>query len=200
MSKVSKGGLVATAQKLSAATSKHLTSGTQVALLGSTFTPDQVTSQLQVLVTLRDNVNAAQSSLKAAVAAEAAQTPALRSFITAYESYARAAFGSSPDVLNDFGLTRKSRTPLSAETTLAAVAKRASTRAARHTMGPKQKLAVKGDVTGVTVTTTHAPAPAASEPSSPPAPAPSGSPAAASSPTTPAASGSPTAAATPHTA
>jgi hypothetical protein len=32
------------------------------------------------------------------------------------------------------------------------IAKRAATRAARHTMGPKQKKAVKGDVTGVVVT------------------------------------------------
>jgi hypothetical protein len=200
MAQDTKSKVVAAAQQLSAATAKHLASGTQVSLLGSSFTPDQVTTKLQSVVTLRDNVNAARSSLKAAIAAEAAQTPDLRSFMAAYESYVKAAFGSSIDVLNDFGLAPKSRTPLSAEATIAAVAKRASTRAARHTMGPKQKLGVKGDVTGVTVTTNHAAAPAAIVSSSPSAPANSGAPAAASSPTTPANGVGPTAAATPHTA
>jgi hypothetical protein len=112
-----------------------------------------------------------------------------------YESYIRGAFKSAL-VLNDFGFARKSRTPPSAKTTIVAVAKRASTREARHTMGPKQKLAIKGDVAGVTVTTNHVTV----VPSSPPAPATSGEPAAASGPTAPANSAGPTAAATPHTA
>jgi hypothetical protein len=198
MAKDTKSKVVAVAQQLSAATAKHLASGTQVSLLGSSFTPDQITTKLQSVVTLRNNVNAARSSLKAAIAAEAAQMPDLRSFIAAYESYVKAAFGSSIEALDDFGVTRKSRAPLTAEATMTAVAKRASTRAARHTMGPKQKLEVKGDVTSVTVTTNHAPAPMV--PSSPPAPAPSGTPAAASGPAAPANNAGPTAAATPHTA
>jgi hypothetical protein len=162
--KKSKGQVVAAVQQLITATAKHLGSGTQVTLLGSSFTPEQVTSELNTLVTLRTNANAARSSLRAAVAAETAQMPGLRSFVAAYESYVRAAFGSSIDVLDDFGLAPKTRTPLTAEETLAAVAKRASTRAARHTMGPKQKKGIKGDVTGVTVVSNHAPAPAAVTP------------------------------------
>ncbi|HEY6463270.1 MAG TPA: hypothetical protein VIY73_24050 [Polyangiaceae bacterium] len=43
-------------------------------------------------------------------------------------------------------------TPLTTEQKAAAAAKRASTRAARGTKGPKQKAKIKGTVTGVLVT------------------------------------------------
>jgi hypothetical protein len=105
--------------------------------------------------------------------------------MSAFESFVEAAFGSSPDVLADFGIIRKARAPLTVEAKAAAAAKRASTRAARHTLGTKQKKAIKGDVTGVLVT---------------PITASSSSVAAPSSPTAPATSTGPTAAATPHTA
>src|ERR1700759_4737768 len=126
--KRSKGQVVAAVQQLSTATAKHLASGTQVSFMGSSFTPDQITTKLQSVVTLRNNVNAARSSLKAALAAEATQMPDLRSFIAAYESYVKVTFGASVDVLDDFGLAPKKRTPPTAETTITAVKKRASTR------------------------------------------------------------------------
>jgi hypothetical protein len=59
-------------------------------------------------------------------------------------------------VLADFGIHPKARTPPTVEASLAAVAKRRATRAARRTMGSQQKKAVKGDVTGVVVTPTTA--------------------------------------------
>jgi hypothetical protein len=91
--------------------------------------------------------------------------------MSAFESFVKGAFGSSPDVLADFGITRKSPAPITLEAKAAAAAKRASTRAARHTMGPKQKLAVVGDVTGVVVTPVRAPAPSVPTQSSPTVPA-----------------------------
>ena len=112
--------------------------------------------------------------------------PALRTFMSAFVAYLKAAYGSSPDVLADFGISRKARTPLTVDAKAAAAAKRAATRAARHTMGTTQKKAVKGDVTGVTVTPITAPPPIVPKPT-PPAPAtpptPAVSPAAAPKPT-----------------
>ena len=55
-------------------------------------------------------------------------------------------------MLADFGINPKARAPLTVEAKAAAAAKRAATRAARHTMGSQQKKAIKGDVTGVLVT------------------------------------------------
>jgi hypothetical protein len=198
--KNTKGQVVVAAKQLIAGTEKHLTSATPVPLMGSSFTPAQITSELQSLVTLRADVDASKASTKAKIANEATQMPALRAFMSAFESFVKGAFGSSPDVLADFGITRKARAPITLEAKAAAAAKRASTRAARHTMGSKQKLAVVGDVTGVVVTPVHAPAPTVPTQSSPTVPATSVAPTVANGPTVPATSAVPTAAAAPHTA
>jgi hypothetical protein len=183
--KNSKGQVVVAARQLIAGTEKHFKSAAQVTILGSSFTPAQIVSELQSLVTLRADVDASKASTKAKIASEDTQMPALRAFMSAFESVLKGAFGSSPDVLADFGITRKSPAPITLEAKAAAAAKRASTRAARHTMGPKQKLAVVGDVTGVVVTPVRA-----SDPIVP----------AQSSPTVPATSVAPTGTAAPHAA
>jgi hypothetical protein len=86
--------------------------------------------------------------------------PALRTFMSALVTYIKAGYGSQPDVLADFGIqTPKARAQLTVEAKAAASAKRAATRAARNTMGSKQKKGVKGNVVGVTVTPVTAPPP-----------------------------------------
>jgi hypothetical protein len=190
----SKGQVVALAKQMIAGADKHLAKTTQVALVGSSFTPAQIASKLQTLVDLRSDVNAAKAATVAKLAVETAQAPALRTFMSALASYVKAAYGTSPDVLADFGIAPKARTPLTVEAKAAATAKRAATRAARHTMGTKQKKGVKGDVTGILLTPVKAPSPTVATPSSP-------APTATSTGTTPpAASNGTTAATTPHTA
>ena len=76
-----------------------------------------------------------------------------RPLIREYTSFLRATFSSATAQLGDFGLQApKVRQPLSTEKRAAATAKARATRAARGTTSKKQKLAVKGDVTGVIVT------------------------------------------------
>jgi hypothetical protein len=89
----------------------------------------------------------------------------------AFVSFVKAAFGTQPDVLADFGLHPKARAQLTVEKKTAAAVKRKATRAARHTMGSKQRKRVKGDVTGVTVTPVVAGQPIATAPTGPSAPA-----------------------------
>src|SRR5258708_1401027 len=114
--------------------------------------------------------------------------PSLHSFMAAYVTYVKAAFGSAPDSLADFGMQpRKVRAPATVEEAAAAVAKRAATRAARNTKGPKAKLTVKGDVTGITLT------PVTASPHVAPTAAPASP--TATTPTSP----SPTATPAPHT-
>ncbi|HEY1695192.1 MAG TPA: hypothetical protein VGG39_23655 [Polyangiaceae bacterium] len=126
---------------------------TSVILNGSPLAPAQIASQLQQLVTLRQDVNTARAATRAKVALETAQAPALRALMSAFVQFLRAAFGNQPDVLALFGLEpKKAMTPLTTEQKAAAAAKRASTRAARGTKGPKQKAKIKGTVTGVLVT------------------------------------------------
>jgi hypothetical protein len=181
MATKAKNQVVALAEQLIAGTGKHLADGTQVKLAGGTFTPAEITSKLKQIVTLRADVDAAKASIKAKLAAEKTDMPALRILMGAMVTFVKAAFGTQPDVLVDFGIVPKARTPLNVEAQAVAVAKRKATRAARHTMGKKQKKGVKGAVVGITVTPVTAPQPIATTPSSPtagaPTPVPTASPA-----------------------
>jgi hypothetical protein len=169
-----KASLVARAQQLSAGVAKHLGSMAQVMFTGGPYTPAQITSKLQSIVTLRADVDAAKATTKAKVAAERADTPALGIFVDALVAYVKATFGGQPEVLADFGISTKTRTPLTVEQKAAAAAKRTATRAARGTKGAKQKKGIKGDVVGITVTPVTASKPVVTAPSSPGAPATSG--------------------------
>jgi hypothetical protein len=162
-----KGTVVAFASQLIAGTNKHLANTTQVLLVGGSFTPAQIAERIQTLVKLRNDVDAAKATTKAKLAAEKADMPALRTFMDAYVSFVKAAFGSQPDVLADFGIHPKTRVPLTVEAKAAAAAKRKATRAARNTMGSKQKKSVKGAVTGIVVTPIVAPEPTTTTPKVP---------------------------------
>jgi hypothetical protein len=89
----------------------------------------------------------------------------VRKLLAALVTVVKGSFGNSPDVLADFGVPpKKAPTPLTVEQKAAAAAKRSATRAARHTMGTKQRQAVKGQVTGITITPHTASPPAAPSP------------------------------------
>jgi hypothetical protein len=161
------------ATQLIAGTQKHLASGGQLPLASGATTAAQLTTQLQAIVQLRSDVDAAKAQTAAKLAAWHAQMPALRIVMDALVAYVRAIYASAPDVLADFGLKpKKARTPLTIAAKAAAAAKRAATRAARHVMGSVQRKAVKGDVASVVVTPVVAPQPVAatSNGTSPPAP------------------------------
>jgi hypothetical protein len=149
---VDKGQMVAHAKQLIAGAAKHLGGTTQIVFLGGSFTPADIVTKLQDIVTLRADVDAAKASTKAKLALEAANMPALRTLMDAFVSYLKVTYGTSPDVLADFGIQQKQRATSTVGVKAGAVAKRKATRAARHTMGSQQKKGVKGDVTGVVVT------------------------------------------------
>jgi hypothetical protein len=147
-----KSGLAELAEKLAEGTAKHFGSVTQIPLPEGTLTPADITSKLNQIVTLRTDVDAARVAARDKVAAERAAMPALRTLMDAYVTYVKATVFGATD-LADFGLTpKKAPAPLTADAKAAAVAKRASTRAARGTKGSKQKKVVKGNVAGITVT------------------------------------------------
>jgi hypothetical protein len=146
----------------------HYGGTTSILLSGDSYTPAEVAAKLQTIVALRGAVDDAKAASKARLAEEAAAMPSLRGFMAAFEMHVRAGYGNAPDVLADFGLEPKSAAePSKTLDKATAVAKRAATRKARHTMGSRQKQAVKGDVTGVTVTAvTSAPATTVTTPDS----------------------------------
>lgn len=148
-----KGNVAAVAQKLAAGIQKHFAATASIVVAEGTFTPAQIAAELEKLATLRSAVEAAKALLKGAISDETKQMPELRAFYSAVIGYVRAAYGSSPAILADFGLApKKARKAPSVEQQAAAAAKRASTRAARGTMGKKKKAAIRGNVSGVVVT------------------------------------------------
>ena len=154
-----KSTVAAAAKQLIAATTKHLANETSIKLAGSSYTPTQIIDSLQAIVNLRESVDASKASTTAKLETEKTEMPALRTRMRALVTYVKAVFATQPDVLADFGIAPKTRTPLTAEAKTAAAAKRKATRAARKVMGSKQRLQVQGDVIGVTVTPITAPAP-----------------------------------------
>ncbi len=162
-----KSKVASLAEKLAEGTAKHFANVTQITLAEGSFTPADLTSKLKQIVKLRDDVDAARATTQEKVATERAEMPALRTLMDAYVTYVKATVGGAVD-LADFGLTpKKVRTPPTAEAKAAAAAKRASTRAARGTMGSKQKLKVKGNVVGISVTPVEAETVVAKAPTAP---------------------------------
>ncbi len=159
------------AQNLLLGFQKHLASIASLTLASVAYTPAQIMAALQLLVTLRQAVDAAEAVAKAKLAAEGAQAPALLSLMAALVQYVKLSFSESPDVLADFGLKpKKVRAPMTAEQKAAANAKRKATREARGITTKAAKQAKTGNVVGVTITpvlTSASSAPVVTQPTAP---------------------------------
>jgi hypothetical protein len=167
-----KAAALAHVQALIAGTTKHFPSGSFT--IGSvTYTTASIIQALQVLENAMLARNAAETGAKDALAAEHAAQKQVGPILQAYQRLVLAAFANATQTLADFGLTPpKARAPLTTAQRAARAAKAKATRVARGTTSKKKKLAVKGDVTGVTVTPVHAPTEAApAAPGSPVTPA-----------------------------
>ncbi|MGH7435747.1 MAG: hypothetical protein ACRENE_08735 [Polyangiaceae bacterium] len=157
---------LADVQALIAGTQKHFPNG-QFTFVNTAYTTATLVQALQSLADGLTALNVAHSSVKDGVAGLSALKAKLNPLVRAYVAYIRATFSDATTQLGDFGLQPpKVRQPLDTEKRAAATAKLRATRKARGTTSKKQKLAVKGDVTGVIVTPVTQPAPAAT-PASP---------------------------------
>ncbi len=170
---------MAQVQALIAGTNKHFPNGS-FTLGNVAYTTSTLLQVLQGLVDAMTALAAAQLSAKDALAAEQAMVAHVSPVIQAYKRFLHATFTSATQPLADFGLEPpKARAPRTAEEKAASAAKARATRAARGTTSKKQKLAIKGNVTGINVTpvtSTPAETSAPAAPATPPQPAPTASP------------------------
>jgi hypothetical protein len=158
-------------QALIAGTQKHFPNG-QFTLGNTAYTTATLIQAFQSLADALNAVTAAHASVKDGVAALHAMDTKVAPLIRDYTSFLRATFSTATAQLGDFGVQAlKARTPMPSDKRVVAVAKAKATRTARGTTSKKQKLAVKGDVTGVVVTPVTLPAPS-SPPAAPVGPAP----------------------------
>ena len=169
---------------LIAGTQKHAPSG-PLTLGSASFTAQSLEQTLQSLVDAIAAADAARAAWQDALGKMKATRANVVPVMQDYAAWVAVTYRSTASTLSDFGVTpRKGPTPLTSSEQAVAVAKRKSTRAARSTMGPVQKKAVKGDVTSVTLTPVHAPKPVVEQATSsnPPAGAPSPAPTVGSTP------------------
>ena len=107
--------------------------------------------------TLEDYFQARIDAASAIVTARAAWLKAIADYEALYDDanvvrqdlkqLVRGAFGRDSPQLADFGFAPRKSVTWTEAKKAAAVAKRAATRAARGTRGPKARLAIKGDAT-----------------------------------------------------
>ena len=164
-SKQTKAATLAQLQALITGLQKRFPNGSFT--LGNTaYTTAALAQLFQGLIDAINKVNAAQASAKVAVAAMASTRANVGPVLLALKSNLLTTYGTDAETLGDFGLEpRKAPAPRTTEQKTAAAAKMRATRKARGTTSKKQKLAVRGDVTGVVVT------PVTSAPASPTQPA-----------------------------
>src|SRR5215472_1325812 len=150
--KQTKATTLAHVQALIAGTQKHFPNG-QFTLGNVAYTTATLVQLLQGLADALTALSAEQASAKdmrsALKGIEAKVNPVIRD----YKRFLLSAFDGATQTLEDFGMqASKARKPLTTEQRATAAAKNRATRTARGTTSKKQKLAVKGDVTGVVVT------------------------------------------------
>jgi hypothetical protein len=160
---------LARVQAIIAGTNKRFANGS-ISFANTTYTAAALVQLFEKLAAAIAKVNAAEASAKDAVTAlrgvHAQVNPVLRD----YRRFVLATFGTATEALADFGLAPpKAPAPRTTEQRAAAKAKLRATRQARGTTSKKQKLVVKGKVTGVTITPVVEPTP--TTPTVQPAPA-----------------------------
>ncbi|HZU84945.1 MAG TPA: hypothetical protein VE987_18570 [Polyangiaceae bacterium] len=162
--------LLAADQKMVDAVQKHLSQ------FASLPVGSQSVSPADIVKVFEDRLTAG----KAAVAAEAARTAAVKAnrdkraqtaaFVSSFKRIVQGMFSQSPDTLAEFGLKAPKASKKTVAVKSAALAKNKATRTARSTMGSKQKKKVKGTTPSASTGSTSATTPSASPTTAAPAP------------------------------
>ena len=144
---------------------KHASTLTSLTFGGSSHPTAAILAVLNARIASADAVASTRATWQGTVKADRDGRANNRAFVSGVRQALQLAFAGSIEGLADFGLSpRKVPAPRSPEEKAASVAKSKATRAARHTMGSKQKAQIKGTVS---TTAPAVPAPAATAPSVP---------------------------------
>jgi len=130
---------------------KRLVGTTSVLIDGTSYTAATLTPILQKRIAAMDALTAAEAAYHKAVQTTEATLADTAPTISKLVEALYLGFGEDPAALQDFGLPERKRGVMTSEQLVAASEKAKATRAARHTMGPKQKAKIQGNVTGVTI-------------------------------------------------
>jgi hypothetical protein len=141
-------------RKVIAGLRKHYASTPTMILDGVSHATADVVTAFQGTIDLADATAAAAATFHKAVSAERTARDTTDGLYGALKTVVISQFKTSPDTLADFGITLTSRRAPDVVTKAGAAEKGRATRAARHTMGKRQK----AKVTGATASAGPAPA------------------------------------------
>jgi hypothetical protein len=141
----SKGTKMAANQRLIGGVVKHLGKTTAV-LAGASYTTKEIVQEVQAGIDAAQAVETAKAAYAGAVKAERDQNESSQELVSSLVSFIYAMYGTSPQTLADFGLAPRKRANLSPDALVERAAKARATRAARHTVGAKKRLLIKGVV------------------------------------------------------
>jgi hypothetical protein len=118
----------------------------QLLIGGTVVSHADLTAMVQRRVDAADVVNSTRATWLAAVQDERNEQTRTKALFSGLKQALLVAFAGQLDVLAAFGLTPPDERRVTPEQRIAAAAKARATRAARHTMGKRQKAAIKGTV------------------------------------------------------
>jgi hypothetical protein len=125
---------------------KDLQQMSSLPLGGATFTPTTLTAFVQSRIDAANEVATAKANWQNAAKTYLALNKQANVVIHDLKQLVIGAFGAASPKLADFGFTPRKKAVLTPEQKAAAAKKRAATRTARGTKGPKAKLSIKGTV------------------------------------------------------
>jgi hypothetical protein len=132
-------------QQLTFGLTKHAATLPSMLLAGQTVPTAELTAVLQSRIAATARVTSAHAAYLTAVKAYRDEMESTAPLVSNARAALAVGFAGQIEALADFGLEpRKARTPLSPDEMTVAIAKGKATRVARHTMGPKQKAAIRG--------------------------------------------------------
>jgi hypothetical protein len=133
-------------RKMIAGVQKHYAKGPPLLIDGSSYAAADLEKALQGSIDAADLTASTAAAFHQAVAAEKAVNTKGDGLYSALRALLITQYRSQPAVLADYGITLLTKQVPDASTVATAVAKRAATRVARHTVGKRQKQAVTGTV------------------------------------------------------
>jgi hypothetical protein len=157
-----RGDRVAADQAMIDGTLKFLANLASLPVGGTNMTPADIVKVFQSRVDAGKAVQTANAARTAAIKADLDTRTKTLAFARAFRRIVLGMFQENPDTLAIFDLTAPKATKVKVATKAVAVAKNKATRAARGTVGPRKKLAIKGTLPADNGGTTAPVTPAAS--------------------------------------
>jgi hypothetical protein len=160
---------------------KHAAAMPSMVINGVMRTTKDLVATLQSRVDSARAVLSTKATWQTAIRTDQALRETTKTFVSGVKQGLIVAFAGQVDTLADFGLTARAKHVATPEEKIARAAKAKATRAARHTLGKKQKAAIKGTAAPNAPATTG---PSASTPTTTPSAAPAPAPGSTAPPPT----------------